>query len=217
MKKLILSLGGAALASMLFAAEMELTTSIPKAEISGTPVPIEVPNLEPLQQSVPTMMVAEGTVNLAAGKPVTSSDDYIFVGELSYVTDGDKETAEGFYVELYDGLQWVQIDLESSSVIEAVWVWHFHGQKRAYHDVIVQISDDPEFADGVTTIFNNDFDNSAEMGTGKDRPYIETNFGKLIDAKGVSGRYVRLYSNGSTAFDSNQYIEVEVFGLPAGE
>jgi hypothetical protein len=78
--------------------------------------------------------------------------------------------------------------------------------------VIVQVSDDPEFKTGVTTVFNNDQDNSAKLGIGKDRAYIETNFGKLIDAKGVKGRYVRVYSNGNTANDLNHYIEVEVFG-----
>jgi hypothetical protein len=53
------------------------------------------------------------------------------------------------------------------------------------------------------------------MGIGKDRPYIETNLGKLIDGKGVSGRYVRVYSRGNTANDLNHYVEVEVFGKPA--
>ena len=46
-------------------------------------------------------------------------------------------------------------------------------------------------------------------------PYIETYQGKLIDAKGVKGRYVRLYSNGNTTNKMNHYIEVEVWGKPA--
>ena len=40
--------------------------------------------------------------------------------------------------------------------------------------------------------------------------------GRLIDCKGVTGRYIRLYSNGSTAGDMNHYVEVEVYGTPAG-
>ena len=52
-------------------------------------------------------------------------------------------------------------------------------------------------------------------GIGKARPYIETNLGKLIDAKGMTARYVRLHSGGNTANDLNHYIEVEVFGKPA--
>ena len=63
---------------------------------------------------------------------------------------------------------------------------------------------------------NNDNDNSAGMGVGSDRPYIESYEGRLIDAKGATGRYVRLYSNGSTADGMNHYIEVEVFGKPVG-
>lgn len=34
-------------------------------------------------------------------------------------------------------------------------------------------------------------------------------------AKGVRGRYVRLWSNGSTAGPLNRYIEVGVWGRPA--
>jgi hypothetical protein len=80
---------------------------------------------------------------------------------------------------------------------------------------VVQISDDPKFASGVTTIYNNDSANELGLGAGKDRPYIETYQGKLIDAKGAKGRYVRLYSNGNTTNKLNHYIEVEVFGKPA--
>jgi hypothetical protein len=44
--------------------------------------------------------------------------------------------------------------------------------------------------------------------------YVETSEGKLIDAKGVRVRYVRLYSNGNSSNELNHYIEVEVFGKP---
>ena len=160
----------------------------------------------------PEFLVPEGTTLLSKGKPVTSSDDAPLIGDLELITDGDKEAGEGYYVELLDNLQWVQIDLEAASTVNAVWVWHFHSQKRAYHDVIVQISDDPEFKEGVTTVFNNDYDDSAQMGKGADRPYVESRFGMVIDGKGTKGRYVRLYSNGNTSNEMNHYIEVEVYG-----
>ena len=147
-------------------------------------------------------------------KPVTGSDDFPIIGELSYLTDGDKEAGEGYFTEFMDGVQWVQIDLEQSSAISAVWVWHYHSQKRAYHDVIIQVSDDPEFASGVTTLFNNDYDNSASLGKGSNNPYVESRFGKLVDGKGAKGQYVRLYSAGNTSNDMNHYIEVEVYGVP---
>ena len=192
---------------------MALTTEIPPELIEGTPQPIKVPNLEQAPKSAPVLMVPEGTTLLSAGKPITGSDDFPIIGELAYITDGDKEAGEGYFVELMDGLQWVQIDLGAPAELSAIWLWHYHSQARAYHDVIVQVSNDPKFESGVTTLFNNDYDNSAEIGKGSDKPYVETRFGKLVDAKGEQAQYVRLYSNGNTANDMNHYIEVEVYGI----
>jgi len=189
--------------------KVPLKTDLPKPLFVGTPVPINVPNLEPkLTGKRPDFMVPAGTVNLASKKKVTASDTEPVVGTLDLVTDGDKEGDEGSWVELAPGKQWVQIDLEKPSEIYAVLVWHFHSQERVYRDVVVQVSDDPAFAKDVKTIY----DNSA---AGTDHPYIETYQGKLIDAKGVKGRYVRLYSNGNTTNKMNHYIEVEVWGKPA--
>lgn len=194
------------------AGSMPLTTEIPPELIEGTPQPIKVQDLEKAPSSAPTLMVPEGTVLLSAGKSVTGSDDFPIIGELEYITDGDKEAGEGYFVELMDGAQWVQIDLEAEAELAAIWVWHYHSQARAYHDVIVQVSNDPEFATGVTELFNNDYDNSAEQGKGSAKPYVDSRYGKLIDAKGTKAQYVRLYSNGNTANDMNHYIEVEVYG-----
>jgi hypothetical protein len=188
--------------------KIPLVTDLPKPQSVGTPPVINVPNLEPELTKWPVFMVPSGTVNLARGKKVTASDNNPIVGTLDLVTDGDKETDEGSWVSLGPGKQWVQIDLEKEADIYAVAVWHFHAQKRVYRDVVVQVSDDPDFSKAVTTIY----DNSA---SGKDRPYIETYMGRLIDAKGAKGRYVRLYSNGNTTTKFNDYIEVEVYGKPA--
>jgi hypothetical protein len=189
-----------------------LDTELPPELIEGTPKPMNVPNLIPAPSRAPEFLVPEGTVLLSRGKPVTSSDEDPIIGDLELITDGDKEAGEGYFVELLDGLQWVQIDLEQSAEVAAIWVWHFHSQRRAYNDVIIQISDDAEFKTGVTTVYNNDYDDSSGMGKGSDRPYVETRFGLLADGKNAKGRYVRLYSNGSTSNDMNHYIEVEVFG-----
>jgi hypothetical protein len=185
-----------------------LKTDLPPPLFTGTPVPINVPNLEPSISKFPEFMVPVGTTNLALGKKVTASDSDPVVGTLDLVTDGDKGGDEGSWVELGPGKQWVQIDLGAEANIYAITVWHYHSQARVYRDVVVQIADDPAFAAGVTTVY----DNSA---SGTDRPYVETYFGKLIDAKGTKGRYVRLYSNGNTTDKLNHYIEVEVFGKPA--
>jgi F5/8 type C domain len=193
-----------------------LKTDLPKPLFVGTPVPINVPNLEPAQKGQrPDFMVPAGTTNLAKGKKVTASDNDPVVGTLDLITDGDKEGDEGSWVELGPGKQWVQIDLEKDADIYAVLVWHYHSQARVYFDVVAQVSDDPNFEKGVTTIYNNDANNELGLGNGKDRPYIETYEGKLIDAKGVKGRYVRLYSKGNTTNKLNHYIEVEVWGKPA--
>jgi hypothetical protein len=189
-----------------------LVTELPPELIEGTPKPMNVPNLVQAPTSAPQFLVPEGTTLLSKGKPVTSSDDNPIIGDLTLITDGDKEAGEGYFVELLDGLHWVQIDLEKSADVSAVWVWHFHSQKRAYNDVIVQISDDAEFKTGVTTVYNNDYDESAKMGKGADSPYVESRFGLIVDGKGTKGRYVRLYSNGNTSNDMNHYIEVEVHG-----
>jgi len=190
--------------------KVPLKIELPKPILVGTPVPIKVPNLEPQQKGKrPDFLVPAGTVNLAKGKKVTASDSEPVVGTLDLITDGDKEGDEGSWVELGPGKQWVQIDLEKESDIFAVLVWHFHSQERVYFDVIVQVANDPKFEKDVTTIFNDSTDG------GKDLAYKETYEGKLIDAKGVKGRYVRLYSKGNTTNKMNHYIEVEVFGKPA--
>jgi hypothetical protein len=188
---------------------------LPKPLFVGTPVPIKVPNLEkPTGAKRPLFLAPAGTVNLSKGKEVTASDTFPVIGETSFVTDGDKDGSEGTYVEFGPGQQWVQIDLGASATLRAIVAWHFHAQARVYHDVVVQVSDDKDFKTGVTTLFNNDHDNTAGLGAGKDMAYVETSEGKLIDAKGIKARYVRLYSNGNTTSELNHYVEVEVFGQP---
>lgn len=203
--------------SALAQSTVPLPLELPKPLFVGTPVPIQVPNLErPRGSKRPDLMVPAGTVLLSAGKKVTSSDDFPLLGELSYLTDGDKTGIDGSFTELAPGIQWVQIDLGASATLQAIALWHFHSQARVYHDVVVQVSDDPEFKSGVTTLFNSDHDNSLGigLGQGKDLAYIETNEGKLLPARGVKARYVRLYSNGNTTDEMNHYVEVEVFGQP---
>jgi len=192
-----------------------LKVELPKPLFVGTPRPIKVSNLEPVQAANrPALMVPAATALLSRNKPVTSSDSMPVIGELAYVTDGDKSGVEGTYVELGPGVQWVQIDLGAPARLAAVVVWHFHAEARVYHAVVVQLSSDPEFKAGVTTVFNNDDTNSDGLGKGSDYAYVETYKGRVIDAKGATARYVRLYSNGNTSDELNHYTEVEVYGRP---
>jgi len=171
-----------------------------------------VPYLEPLAKSCPPFLAPVGTTNVALGKPVAGSDDEPIIGEIEMITDGDKEAADGSYVELGPFAQHVTIDLGAMHEIWAIVIWHFHKEPRVYFDVVVQVAGDPDFITNVRTLFNNDIDNSAGLGVGKDKHYVETNKSKLIYAKGVQARYVRLYSNGNNFNDLNHYIEVEVYG-----
>lgn len=188
---------------------------LPKPMFIGTPQNMQVPNLEkPLGKPRPPFLAPKGTINAALNKPVSSTDEEPIIGEIDMITDGDKEATDGSFVELGPFTQHVTIDLEEKHSIYAVVLWHFHKQPRVYFDVIVQVSDDPDFVTGVQTIYNNDLDNSSGQGVGKDMHYVETAEGKLIDAKGVQGRYVRCYTNGNTNNDLNHYVEVAVYGKP---
>ena len=194
----------------------ELKLELPRPMFIGTPSNIKSANLEPVTgKSRGPFYVPKGTRLLSLNKPVTSSDMQPVIGELNFVTDGEKSGEDGYSVELGPRTQWIQIDLRASSILHAILIWHYHSQARVYRDVVVQISDDKDFLKGVTTVFNNDHDNSAGLGIGKDKEYIEVAEGRLIDTKGVKGRYVRLYSGGNTSNDLNHYVEVEVFGMPA--
>ena len=214
-RNLTVILSALALASAAFGAEEPLKVDYPKPLFAGTPRPVSLPNLEPAGIKRPDIMVPAGTKLLSKGKTVTSSDSLPVIGELTFITDGDKSGTDGTYVELGPGVQWVQVDLGAPAKIAAIAVWHFHSQARVYHDVVIQIADDKDFKKNVRTIFNNDDDNSAKLGKGADKAYVEVNHGRVLDAKDQVAQFVRLYSNGNTSDELNHYCEVEVFGQPA--
>ena len=194
----------------------ELKLQLPKPMFIGTPRNIKSSNLEAITgKSRGPFYVPKGTALLSHKKPVTASDSQPVIGEIPFVTDGEKSGEDGYFVEFGPGTQWVEIDLQGEYSLSAILVWHYHSQARVYRDVVVQVSDDKDFKTGVTTLFNNDHDNSSGLGAGKDKEYIETNEGKLIDPRGVKARYIRLSTNGNTSNDMNHYVEVEVYGSPA--
>lgn len=201
--------------------QVEVKFDLPKPVFAGTPknIPPNTTVQKPTGKPRTPLTAPAGTKNVALNKKVTSSDSDPVVGKLDLVTDGQKEGTEGSWVELGPGLQWVQIDLGAEHTIYGILLWHQHADPRVYRDVVVQISNDPEFKKDAVTVFNNDQDNSSGFGAGKDYEYFEAAEGKLIDCKltdpkGVKGRYVRCYSKGSTADDQNHYTEVEVYAVP---
>lgn len=193
-----------------------LALQLPSPTLKGTPEDLpQGPHIEPLSDKPrPAFMAPKGVKNVALGKPVTSSVAP-FSGELSQITDGKKEAFDSDAVEFKKGTQWVQVDLGDVYSIYAIAMWHDHRYIQVIHDVIVQVSDDPEFKTNVQTLFNNDLDDSSALGVGADREYFETNQGKIADAKGVKARYVRGYTKGGTGTALNCWQEIEAYALPA--
>ncbi|MBW8035836.1 MAG: hypothetical protein FVQ79_09450 [Planctomycetes bacterium] len=196
-----------------------LEIDLPPFVFEGTRKNLEgIENLEEPRakgQTRPTMLVPAGTMNVALGKTVTSTSYTPIVGVLADITDGEK-FGDG-YVELDPFEQSITIDLGASYEIYAIALWHYHKYKCVYFDMVVQTADDPDFIMNVNTLFNNDIDNTHGLGIGKDKNYVESYEGKLIDAKGTAARYVRFHSNTNTLNDFNHYIEVEVYGKQGGQ
>ncbi|MSU63849.1 MAG: hypothetical protein EXS31_15865 [Pedosphaera sp.] len=212
----IAAFAASVIASSVRAEDVALALKFPAHTLKGTPEDLPTgPNIEPPpDKAPPPLQVPKGVVNVAAGKPVTSSVKP-FTGELTQITDGKKEAFDDDAVEMKKGSQWVQIDLGESCSIHAIVMWHDHRYVQIIHDVIAQVSDDPEFKSGVTTLFNNDTDNSSGLGVGTDREYFEIHFGKVVAVKGVKARYVRGYSKGGSLTALNCWQEIEVYALPA--
>jgi parallel beta-helix repeat protein len=164
-------------------------------------------------------------VNIALGKTVTTNAPSPGNQPISALTDG--VTARDKYV-LYgvsDGPKWAQIDLGQAYDIARINIrndWGVSGTYRYGKDIILQVSNDAAFASGVTTVFNNDLDNSSSLGTGTDAEYMELANGSGKDiflADTIGARYVRFWANGhvrtnGTYNTSNTPIEIEVYADP---
>jgi hypothetical protein len=102
-KKLISLLALSALATSAFAdhhgEKAAIVIDYPAPFLIGTPVQVNLSHLEDAGTPAPIIMAPIGTMNIAKDKEVTSSDDFPIIGDLSYATDGDKESEEGYFVE----------------------------------------------------------------------------------------------------------------------
>jgi hypothetical protein len=204
-------------ANITLAADTEvLVLSLPAPTLKGTPEQLPTgPGIEANSDKAPaTPLIAKGAKNVALDKAVKTSVNP-FTGEPSQITDGKKEAFDYDTVEMKKGSQWVQVDLGAAFNIQAIAIWHDHRYIQVMHDVVVQVSDDPEFKTGVTTLFNNDTDNSSGLGVGTDREYFERHWGRVFDGKNTKARYVRGYTKGSHLSALNCWQEIEVYALPA--
>lgn len=193
-----------------------LTLQLPAPTLKGTPEQLPSgPNIEANSDKAPVAtQITKGAKNIALGKKVTTSVKPFSETQPEAITDGKKEAFDYDTVEMKKGTQWVQVDLGESYKIEALAIWHDHRYIQVMHDVIVQVSDDPEFKTGVTTLFNNDTDNSSGLGVGTDREYFERHWGRVFDGKGTKARYVRGYTKGSHLSALNCWQEIEVYAVP---
>jgi hypothetical protein len=203
-------------AATLAADTEPLVLQLPGHTPKGTPEDLPTGStIEPMPTKAPKPIdIPKGCVNVALKKPVTSSVAP-FLGDLNQITDGLKEPFDEQAVEMKKGSQWIQVDLGQEFEIHAIAMWHDHRYVQAMHDVILQVSNDPEFKTGVTTLYNNDVDNSSGQGVGTDREYFELEFGRVVPAKGVKARYVRGYTKGGSLSALNCWQEIEVYALPA--
>ena len=205
--------------------------AIPRAVYKRTP---NMGENDDFPMKMRQIMAPEGGDKLLSRRcPVTASIQMPAIGEWSMLTDGKKECdyggafgkwgscqeeGKGASMVLYaPGVQWVQVDLKTSQVVNAVCVWRYSFWEYAYRDVIVQLSDDADFIDGVTTVFNNDHDNSAGLGAGEDKEYMDDFCGNPVAVPSVRARHVRIYSNGrykenGDIWPYNCCTEIEVFG-----
>ena len=185
----------------------------------GYPKSLKKPENFQVQTKRPPFMAPPGITNIALDKPAICSleeDDFID-GFADQITDGVKKCREGDYVDIGPNPQWAQVDLKGEHTVFCVVVWHYYRNPVIYRDVIIQVSNDPDFKQGVTTLFNNDHDNSSGLGTGGDPSHLAAWWGEVGDARGSAGlgtqcRYVRVNTNGGCGDESNRFVEIAVYG-----
>jgi|GEM_PF-3600447 len=166
---------------------------------------------------------APTTYNAAAGKTGITTNGTIANGApLSYLTDGDRHNQSYVLIALDGSPRWVQVDLGKEVPIVELNLVNDYSTSRTGRDIIMQLSNDPSFATGVTTVFNNDADNSSGLGIGTDAEYLEPSdgSGKTVTlSEPVLAQYVRVWSYGHLRTGETDYrpvntpVEIEVYAL----
>ncbi|CAI6079335.1 right-handed parallel beta-helix repeat-containing protein [Cohnella sp. JJ-181] len=148
--------------------------------------------------------------NLSAGRAPSYSSTVLYEASPSNLTDGYTT----YYVGVGDAHErvYAQIDLGALYDVSKVKMWHFFSDGRTYKDVIVQLSQTADFSSYVTTVFNNDKDNSAGQGYGVDSEYAEGAGGKTVSFQPILARYARFWIGGNNTDPYNQFVELQVYG-----
>ena len=154
-------------------------------------------------------------------------------GTEADLINGIASSWDGVEIEDSEGnrvIGWVTLDFKSDYLINQVLLsmWHDWGGS----DVVLQLSTSEDFTTGVTTIYNNDFDNSLELGTSFN---ADNNvfMGEILDNSGnygnsteqngniwtfqpVLARYMRVTANiyGDAELKNKTILsEIQAFGL----
>ena len=145
--------------------------------------------------------------NVAAGKTFT----YGTGGSTTLPSNDVINSGWPNFADVGTGAQSVTVDLGANYMIDGLRVWRYYADARRYNDVIYEVSKTADFANS-TKVFNSNSSGSLGRGTGSDNTFSESSYGHPVYFAAVEGRYVRLWSNGSSANTGNHYVEVQVFG-----
>ena len=152
-----------------------------------------------------------GLRNLAFGQPVSQTGDAGYDSGSSLATDGNMRNAAWDIGPKATG-HYRQVDIGGPWNIDSLRVWHELSDSRRirYKDVVIRLSTTADFSSDVTTVFNNDLDNSLGLGAGTDGEYDETESGKIVHFPPTRARYIRLHTYGNNHDDQNRLLEVMV-------
>jgi fibronectin type 3 domain-containing protein len=207
---------------------------VPKPMTAGTLQSMEVAGLEPgtmyyfgikaydqanqASELSNIVQVATRPENKALYKPVTQNGQMDSLHEYQptfILTDGyywREGASADYYIRLKSGRVWMQVDLGEQLPVKAISLQHIASSTYQFKDVIIQLSNDPSFTTGVTTVYNNDANGDAGQGVGTDPEYVEGRNGKnFVLSSPVSARYVRVWSRGSSGSSLNMYTELQVY------
>ena len=146
-------------------------------------------------------------------RPQNHDPSHAPTGHDQRLFDGVTDSAYPNFVDVGADSKFIVIDLGSAVMVDGLNVWRFYNDDRQYHDVVYQLSTTSDFSTDVTTVFNNDANNSNQQGTGSDQEYREGPLGRPVYFPPVRARYLRLWSRGNTVNNNNHYTEVEVYGM----
>lgn len=166
---------------------------------------------DPTNPSIGAIQYGAAPSLLSTGlTPTYNSSSVLYEGSPSKLTDGS--TTDYVGVGGINESAYAQIDLGALYNVSKVKMWHFFTDGRTYRDVIVQLSQTADFSSYVTTVFNNDKDNSAGQGYGVNAVYAESGSGKTVNFQPVLARYARFWIGGNSVDPYNQFVELQVYG-----